>query len=421
MSLTAMPATPSGAVQVVSAAKSYSEYSSEWARVGGWLGLVSKPQPTSWILRDVSFTAEPGEAIGIIGENGAGKSTLLKLLVGTLTPTSGSILVGGRVGAILELGMGFAPELTARDNVYHVAGLMGFDTNTIESMMPDVESFAEIGAYFDQPMRTYSSGMQMRVAFAVVTARRPDVLIVDEALSVGDSYFQHKSFDRIRQFKQEGTTLLFVSHSLGDVRSLCDRVLLLEKGRVLSDGAPDQVVDYYNALVAKKQNSRQSIEQVRQREGWLVTRSGTGEAAVASLEMCDADTRERVTMVQVGQKVVVKLTANIKAEGVPRLVLGVVIRDRTGHVVWGSNTWYTKQIVEAPVLGANVNYLLSFTCNLGPGSYSISPALVSTENHLIENFEWTDNALVFDVVNTSHATFIGSSALDCTFSVSVSQ
>ena len=208
---------------------------------------------------------------------------------------------------------------------------------------------------------------------------------------------------------------------MGDVRSLCDRVLLLEKGHVLIDGAPDQVVDYYNALVATKQNSRQSVEQMRQREGWLVTRSGTGEAAVASLEMCDAGTGEQISMVQVGQQVVVKLTADIKAEGVPRLVLGLMIRDRAGHVVWGSNTWYTKQIVEAPILGSKINYLLTFTCNLGPGSYSISPALVSTENHLNENFEWTDNALVFDVVNTSRATFIGSSALDCTFSVSVSK
>ena len=420
MSAATNSALPAGAVQVVSAAKSYSEYSSEWARVAGWLGLARKPQPTSWILKDISFTAQPGEAIGIIGENGAGKSTLLKLLVGTLSPTAGTVWVGGRVGAILELGMGFAPELTARDNVYHVAGLMGFDTRAIESMMPDVESFAEIGDYFDQPMRTYSSGMQMRVAFAVVTARRPDVLIVDEALSVGDSYFQHKSFDRIRQFKQQGTTLLFVSHSLGDVRSLCDRVLLLEKGRVLSDGAPDQVVDYYNALVAQKQNSKQSVEQVRQREGWLITRSGTGEVVVASLEMCDAASGEKVSLVQVGQQVVVKLTAHVKSEGVPRLVLGIMIRDRAGHVVWGSNTWFTKQIVEAPTVGSKVEYLLSFTCNLGPGSYSISPALVSTENHLNENFEWTDNALVFDVVNTSRATFIGSSALDCTFLMSVS-
>ena len=410
-----------GAVKVFSAAKSYAEYSSEWARVAGWLGLVGKPQPTSWILKDVSFVAQPGEAIGIIGENGAGKSTLLKLLVGTLTPTSGSISVGGRVGAILELGLGFASELTARDNVYHVAGLMGFDTQTIEAMMPDVESFAEIGEYFDQPMRTYSSGMQMRVAFAVVTARRPDVLIVDEALSVGDSYFQHKSFDRIRQFKQEGTTLLFVSHSLGDVRALCDRVLLLEKGRVLIDGAPDQVVDYYNALIANKQNATQGVEQARQREGWLVTRSGTGEVVVESLEMCDATSGDRMSVVQVGQRVSVKLTADVKAEGVPRLVLGLMIRDRAGHVVWGSNTWYTKQVVEVPVVGSKVHYSLEFTCNLGAGSYSISPALVSTENHLTENFEWTDNALVFDVVNVSRPIFIGSSALDCAFSVSVSK
>lgn len=146
--------------------------------------------------------------------------------------------MNGRIAAILELGMGFNPELTGRQNVYHAAGLMGFNAQEIEAFMPDVEKFAEVGEYFDQAVRTYSSGMQMRVAFAVATARRPEILIVDEALSVGDSYFQHKSFDRIREFQEQGTTLLIVSHDRSSIQALCDRVLLIEGGTVIKDGAP---------------------------------------------------------------------------------------------------------------------------------------------------------------------------------------
>jgi lipopolysaccharide transport system ATP-binding protein len=209
---------------------------------------------------------------------------------------------------------------------------------------------------------------------------------------------------------------MLVSHSLSDVKALCDRVILLESGRVLKDGAPDEVIDYYNALVARKENAALSIEQRRQKSGWVVTQSGTGEAAVKSLKLLDGQTGEEVGLVKVGQKLSLVLEAVVKAE-VSKLVLGFMLRDKQGHIVWGSNTWHTGQVQQDLSAGDSVRFEFNFTCTLGPGSYSVSPALVSSETHLTDNYEWVDNMLVFDVFNTDKRTFIGSSWLDGEFEV----
>lgn len=410
----------SGTLQVEGLGKAYRRWRSEWLRVASWFGVATVPTEEHWVLRDVSFAIDPGEAIGVIGQNGAGKSTLLKLITGTTRPSSGSIVRSGRVAAILELGMGFNPDLTGRQNAHHAAGLMGFSQAEIAAAMPGIEAFAEIGPYFDEPTRTYSSGMQMRVAFSVATEFRPDLLIVDEALSVGDSYFQHKSFDRIRQFRQEGVSIMLVSHSMGDVKTLCDRVILMDKGAVAKIGPPDEVVDYYNAMISEKEGASLSIDQRRERDGWLLTRSGTGEAVVNSLRLLDADAGHEVAVARVGQRLKLHLEAGVHAD-IPHLVLGYMIRDRQGHVVWGTNTWHTRQIHSDSSSGDIVHFDLGFTCTLGPGSYSVSPALVSTDTHLVDNFEWIDNLLVFEVVNASEPTFIGTNWLDARIQVSISR
>ncbi|RWI98820.1 ABC transporter ATP-binding protein [Mesorhizobium sp.] len=394
--------------------KSYATYRSNLQRFANWFGASIAPQSEFWANRDVSFQVKQGEAVALIGQNGAGKSTLLKMITGTVRPTSGSITVTGRVSAILELGLGFNPEFTGRQNMYQAGGLLGFSQQELTALMPSIEEFAEIGEFFDEPTRIYSSGMQARLAFALATAKRPDILIVDEVLSVGDSYFQHKSFDRIRQFKAEGASIILVTHGMGDVRALSDRVLLLDKGTILKDGAPDEVVDYYNAMVAAKENEKLTIEQRREKDGWAVTRSGTFQVKASTLELLDAESREPVKTALVGQSLVLRLVAKAEAD-VSRLVLGYMLRDRAGHIVWGTNTWHTKQVVQKVKAGEEIEFQLPFTCTLGQGSYSFTPSLASSDTHLENNYEWQDNALVFDVVNATRPFFIGTSELDAKF------
>lgn len=403
-------------INIHSVGKCYAGYKSNLARFATWFGARIRPDREHWAIRDVSFSLKAGEALALIGPNGAGKSTLLKLITGTIRPTLGQIAIGGRVSAILELGLGFNPELTGRENVYQAGGLMGLSQRDLSMLMPEIEGFSELDNFFDQPLRVYSSGMQARLAFALATAVRPDVLIVDEVLSVGDAYFQHKSFDRIRQFKDEGAAILFVSHSMGDVRALCDRVLLLDKGAIVRDGSPDEVVDYYNSLIAKKENSRLTIEQRRNKNGWVYTRSGTMEATASTIELLDADTREPVLTAHVGQNLLLRLVAQAGVD-IPHLALGCMLRDRTGHVIWGTNTWHTNQVLDKVKLGETVEFELQFVCSLGPGSYSFSTALVSSDTHLENNYEWQDNAVVFDVMNVDKHTFIGSCWLESEFAV----
>ncbi|EFE9874285.1 ABC transporter ATP-binding protein, partial [Escherichia coli] len=231
-------------------------YDSKWKRIfekltPGKAILHSK----KWVLRNISFTINPGESVGIVGVNGAGKSTLLKLLTGTTQPTEGTIQICGRVAALLELGMGFHPDFTGRQNVYMSGLMMGLSREQISHLMPEIESFADIGNYIDQPVRIYSSGMQMRLAFSVATAYRPDILIVDEALSVGDSRFQAKCFSRIAEFKKAGTTLLLVSHSASDIVRHCDRAIFLKNGSIELDGSSRDVTNRYMDELFGKTNS----------------------------------------------------------------------------------------------------------------------------------------------------------------------
>ncbi len=271
-----------GAITVSNLGKAYKLYPNRWSRLGEWMLPFNGPRhQLKWILQDVSFQVAPGEAVGLIGINGAGKSTLLKLITGTTQPSTGSVHMQGSVAALLELGMGFHPDFTGRQNVYMAGQLIGLTVDEISALMPDIEAFAEIGDYLDQPVRVYSSGMQMRVAFAVATARRPDILIVDEALSVGDTYFQHKSFERIRQYRRAGTTLLLVSHDKQAIQSVCDRAILLDGGRLAREGKPEEIMDYYNAMIAERENSTLRLNQ--RDDGKLQVTSGTGEATVAEI------------------------------------------------------------------------------------------------------------------------------------------
>ncbi len=393
-----------GTITVTNLGKAYKQYPTRWGRLAEWVLPGSKPRhKLKWVLQDVNFTVSPGEAVGIIGINGAGKSTLLKMITGTTQPTTGSVHITGRVAAMLELGMGFHQDFTGRQNAFMAGQLLGYSVEEITRLMPAIEAFAEIGDYIDQPVRVYSGGMQMRLAFSVATAHRPDVLIVDEALSVGDIYFQHKSFERIREFGKQGTTLLIVSHDKAAIQSICDRAILLNAGRLAMQGVPEAVMDYYNAMLAEREN--QTVRQQVTDDGKVQTISGSGEVAIQELVLLNAQD-ERLEVVNVGQlvklKVVVRTTADI-----PELVLGYMIKDRLGQSVFGTNTHHLKRKMESVKCGTTAIFTFQFAANLGEGTYSIATALHTADTHITKNYEWRDLALVFNVLNMDKENFIG--------------
>ncbi|MDR2678207.1 MAG: ABC transporter ATP-binding protein [Zoogloeaceae bacterium] len=392
-----------GRIHISGLGKAYRQYTSRWGRLAEWL-LPYRPRHTlKWVLRDIGFHVDPGEAVGVIGMNGAGKSTLLKLITGTTHPTTGQVTLEGRVAALLELGMGFHPDFTGRQNVYMAGQLLGLERQTITRLMPEIEAFAEIGDAIDQAVRVYSSGMQVRLAFSVATALRPDILIIDEALSVGDAYFQHKSFERIRAFNREGTTLLIVSHDKQAIQSICNRAILLDGGGITMEGMPEAVMDYYNALLADRQN--QHVAQETLQNGRVRTVSGTGEATVHGIALFD-ETGQRIETARVGQALTLRIEVCTHAP-VPRLVLGYGIRDRLGQVVYGTNTYFTRQVLHDLPAGCHLCFDIHFVACLGPGSYAVQTALVSSDTHLERNYEWRDLALTFDVINVDKPEFSG--------------
>src|SRR5690554_4371986 len=396
-------------VQVVNVGKAYKTYPSQWARLAEWVIPNSKPRHTlKWVLRDINFSLQPGEALGIVGMNGAGKSTLLKILTGTTKTTTGNLSTTGRVAALLELGMGFHPDFSGRQNVYMAGQLLGLSMEELNSLMPAIEAFAEIGEYMDQPLRTYSSGMQMRLAFSVATARRPDVLIVDEALSVGDSYFQHKSFDRIRQFRMEGTTLLIVSHDSQSIQSVCDRAILLNKGEIVMEGRPEIVMDYYCAVMAETEQN--TIRQERLENGRVRTISGTAEATINSVFLRDTQDNA-IEVIEVGSHITLEVKVDINVD-ITRLVLGFMIKDRMGQIVYGINTHRLNRELVDLKAGEKVTYRYSFAANMGKGNYSIGLSLSRFDSHLDKNYEWRDLALVFHIINSTQPDFIGTTWLD---------
>lgn len=403
-----------GTIRVSNLGKSYKQYNNRWSRLAEWLAPWSGPRHiVKPVLHDISFQLAPGEAVGIIGVNGAGKSTLLKLITGTAQPTTGSVRMTGRVAALLELGMGFHPDFTGRQNAFMAGQLIGLTVDEITAMMPQIEAFADIGDYIDQPVRVYSSGMQMRLAFSVATVKRPDVLIVDEALSVGDAFFQHKSFDRIREFQKQGTTLLIVSHDRAAIQSICDRAILLDRGRVARQGTPEEVMDYYNALIAERENS--SIETVVTTEGRMQTVSGSGAATVADIVLEDANGAS-LEVVNVGADVTLRVRVKVNSD-LPRLVLGYMIKDRLGQQMFGTNTHHMEAPLEHLREGDLIEYRFRFPLNLGPGSYSITTALTSSDTHLADNYEWRDLAFLFIVMNMNRKVFVGTSWLEPTVEI----
>lgn len=395
-----------GRIELHQLGKAYRRYPHRWARLWEWL-RPSRPQhELNWIVRDLNLQVPAGQALGVIGRNGAGKSTLLKMITGTSNPTEGWVRLHGRVAALLELGMGFHPDFTGRQNAWMAAQLLGLSGEEIARAMPDIEAFAEIGHYMDEPVRTYSSGMQVRLAFSVATAVRPDVLIVDEALAVGDVYFQHKCYARIRSFRAAGTTLMFVSHDPGAIKSLCDRAVLLDQGRIVADDAPDQVLDLYNALVAEREN--RSFEAVAAPVGErnVGVRSGDGRARLLEVSLHNQQGAARVFVVGECLQLRIRLAVH---EAVPDLTVGFLMRDRLGNDVFGTNTWHVPTQGLADLKAGDVatlNWDIP-ALHIGPGSYTVSVALHGDMTHVENSYDWWDKAALLEVVRGPEPLFEG--------------
>ena len=397
------------AVTVSGVSKSYRRYARPWHRLGEWLsGGRLAWHEAFWALRDITFSVAPGGSVGIIGLNGAGKSTLLKILTGTTQPTEGEVRMEGRTAAMLELGLGFHPDFSGRQNAMIAGQLMGLSARDVETLMPAVAAFAEIGAHLDQPVRTYSTGMAVRLAFAVATAARPEILIVDEALSVGDAYFQHKCIRRIKDFQEGGTTVLFVSHDAAAVKTLCERAILLDQGRLIQDGPPDRVLDYYNAMIAKRE-ANQTILQAETRDGRTTTRSGTFQARVVEIDLLDTGGRPARAFT-VGDRAHVTARVAFSATIVAPTI-GVLIRDRLGNDVFGTNSFHVAPIKDTYERDEILTADFELPLNLGIGAYTLTVAVHGDATHLVDNYDWWDKVIAFEIVPGSEPAFIGTTWL----------
>ena len=381
-----------GAVTIAGLGKAYRQYKHPSGRLLEWFGAGTH-HTERWILRNLNLNISAGESVGLIGRNGAGKSTLLKLVTGVSIPTEGSVKLNGHVASLLELGLGFHPEFTGRQNVYMQGSLQGWSREQIDSLLPSIIGNAEIVYYFDRPVSIYSSGMQVRLAFSIATAVSPDILIVDEALAVGDAYFQHKCFNRIRSFRENGTTLLFVSHDPGAVKTLCDRAVLIEGGGIIMDGNPADVLDYYNALIARYEVDSAIREGAPEGSG---TRSGNGAVHIALADLLSEG--ESMRAIVAGEPVQIHLRLQAR-QLLEDFTIGLLIKDRLGNDVFGTNTHHMLQTLGPVAVGEIKDLFFDFpSLALGPGHYSITLAAHASSNHLAGNYDWWERALVFQVM-----------------------
>ena len=398
----------STALRVDSVSKQYRMYDRPGDRLKEMLtrGLWKRHREF-WALRDISFEIEAGTTTGIIGPNGSGKSTLLQIITGTLEPTHGTVRHNGRIAALLELGAGFNPEFTGRENIFMNAALIGFSRKETENLVPDIERFAEIGDFIDQPVKTYSSGMYVRLAFSIAISANPGILIIDEALAVGDAVFQHRCTRRIRQMQESGVTIFFVSHDPGAVRALCSRAILLNAGRIESDGKPADVLNHYQKMIMARENafdkaSGNAVEaepelsvDAKRASIHYTFRHGDGSAEVLRVEMLDSVGR-RIELAESGEPVAVRMRVRFRSD-VEDPVFGFLIRNRHGIHLYGTNTELQHEDIGCVRRGEVVEVTFSFHCWLAPDSYSIAVAAHSPD---AISFDWLDGALFFQVISS---------------------
>lgn len=346
-------------------------------------------------LHEIGFDLAPGEALAILGANGAGKSTLLKLITGILLPDSGEVRTCGRIAGLLELGTGFDGNLTGLQNVRANAGLLGLTPREIEAGLPEIVAFSELGEYIHAPVRTYSSGMVMRLGFSVAIHTRPVCFIVDEALSVGDARFQQKCLLKIQAFRRDGGSLLFVSHDLNAVKVLCDRAIVLDHGRVSYDGEPQEA-----CLVYQKQMMQLGVQAAAQSSS---ARYGIGAVRIVAAHLESANGASGRFASGDTATLRVQLDADVDTQ---TLSLGLMIRDRLGQDLFGTNTHLLGQILDLRK-GQSRELRFDISLNLGPGQYTLTLGLHDRNSYTDEVQDWWNDSLIFEVDYAGRPDYVG--------------
>lgn len=418
----------SQAVQFERVSKSYAIYAAprdrlkEIAALGG-----RKFHADFWALREVSFEIRKGETFCIVGENGSGKSTLLQICAGILQPTTGVVHTRGRVAALLELGSGFNPEFSGRDNVFLNGAILGLSKKEMQERFARIEAFAEIGGFIDQPVKTYSSGMAVRLAFAVAIHVEPEILLVDEALAVGDVYFRQRCMRKVHELKSRGTTIVFVSHATGDIKALGDRAMWLERGSVRAIGKTDRVVHQYLAAMAAKDEAYQhgsqhagQVEQSPEPVGPdevvigipnIDHRYGDGRAEILGIAVL-SEQGERLGALGPGSTIVVRISVRAKA-ALERPIIGFLFRNHLGMDLFGTNT--ARERTELAPMRAGEVCTVDFHVDLPvlyAAYFSFSPAVADGTLEEYTTCDWIDNAVVLQMERAREAIY-GQQHLPC--------
>ncbi len=395
------------------------------------LGRVAKKYfKEFWALKDVSFEIKKGETVGIIGRNGSGKSTLLQMICGTLNPTSGSIQIHGRVAALLELGSGFNPEFTGRENVYMNASVLGLGNAEIDERFNEIIEFADIGDFIEQPVKTYSSGMMVRLAFAVIAHVDADILVIDEALAVGDAFFTQKCMRFLRTFMKNGT-VLFVSHDTGSIKNLCSYAFWLQQGKVLKEGSPKDVCELYLEAFYESQQGRSSVMKLRsmilpdesydhkdQRLEFINSTNlrndlqvfkfnqaaasfGKGGAKIIDVRLLDIN-KTPLAWVVGGEKVTIRIMVHV-FQDLNSPIIGFSVKDQKGQILFGDNTFFSH-IEKALFCKEDSKLQADFTFHmplLPAGDYSITTAVANGTQEIHEQHHWVHDAVIFKSESSS--------------------
>jgi lipopolysaccharide transport system ATP-binding protein len=379
-----------------------------------------------WALQDINLEVPKGQTLGFVGRNGSGKSTLLQIIAGTLTPTTGEVKVNGRVSALLELGSGFNPEFTGRQNVFFNGRLLGLSHKEIEDKFDEIAGFADIGDFIEQPVKTYSSGMFVRLGFAVAVNVAPEILIVDEALAVGDVVFQHRCIRRMQALMDSGVTTLFVSHDSGAIKTLCNTAVMLHEGKIHTSGLPNAVIIEYMKMVTEhelglvqveleKQSSSQASNNTEQQNNFSavqqadvlsnqqdkskskLSRRGNRKAIIEEVTLLNQFGESSNAIPIFGFNEEVTLIVNLKVyEPLQDCIVGFYVCDKNGNEVIGSNTIEESYPIGSLETSDRLNVQFKFKLPLKTGSYSL--AVAGSENYTSVPFDWVDNVIVFQVL-----------------------